>query len=259
MLLRQKSEAEKTAKEIENINVSASKSSSKAQLDEYNKFIAEKDRATKKAINESIKTNDKASAAVMQSNLNYEKFNRQAMSDTLKARTALNQQRLKETNAINIQEQKFIERNAKLQATADAAALKSRIALNQQRLKETSQGSYFQKTIDLSKQVLAAAPGFAIAIAAVTTLYAVLRGLRDEFIRGLKAVEDYQVSVAEMAAFLTTFSDNLNSTDIAKIYGESRKEAEKLVQQMEILDARTVATGIDLNIMAEQFIKGELK
>ncbi len=245
-LLKQKSEAEKIAKEIEKINVSTARSSSNKQLEEYNRFITEKDKATKRAINEAIKTNDKAAAAVMQGTLNYEKYIRQEMSNTLKTRIALNQQQLKEINAIDKNQYNQLIRGIEQARKEYNASL-------------GPQKTYLQNTVDISKQVLAAAPGFAIATAAIAALYAALRMMRDEFIRGLKAVEDYQVSVAEMAAFLTTFSENIRSADVAKIYGESRKEAEKLVQQMELLDARTVATGRDLTIMAEQFIKGGVK
>jgi len=344
-LLKQKAEVERSAREIESINIASAKKSTSSQLEEYNKFIAEKDRATKKAVAESIRTNDKASAAIMQGNLNYEKYIRQSMSDTLRARTALNQQQLKEIQQIDASILKsktaLNQQQLKLQEQLDSSSLKSKTALNQQQLKEEKaaftqrqrlsqdyyaadakaqyqysqtvqraatsqmkswqqmydaqerfaqkasasqdknqynqltrgieqarkeynaslgpQKSYLQNTVAISKQVLLAAPGFAIATGAIAAMYAILRAVRDEFVKGLKAVEDYQVSIASMAAFLTTFDRNINLSNVGEIYAGAKQEATKLVQTMEILDARTVASGRDLTIMAEQFIKGSVK
>lgn len=116
--------------------------------------------------------------------------------------------------------------------------------------------TYLEKTIATSKQVLAAAPGFAIATAAIASVYTALRALRDEFARGLKAVEDYSLSVISMSSFLTTFAKNTENLPLSDLYKRAKIEAEGLVQILEILDARTVATGKDLRTIAEQFIKG---
>lgn len=110
-----------------------------------------------------------------------------------------------------------------------------------------------------SMNILKAAPAFAVATAAIGTVYGALRGLRDEFTGGLAAVEDYQLKVASMGAFLTTFNKNLTQTNAAEIYRSSNVEAQKLVDTMQILDARTIASGKDLTTMAEQFIKGGVK
>jgi len=150
------------------------------------------------------------------------------------------------------------------QKSSDEATLAFKKRMNQQRLAEEEKfhkanRSYIEKTMESSKNILAAAPGFAIATAAISGVYVALRGVRDEFTGGLAAVEDYQLKVASMSAFLTTFDKNLTSTNASTIYDKAKIEAQNLVQTMEILDARTIATGKDLTTMAEQFIKGGIK
>lgn len=201
-LARSKSAAESTSKDIEKVVLT----SQQKQLNEYDKFIAEKDKITQKSANEAIKSQDKAAAAIMQNN-----------------------------------QRQFAEEN-KLRE----AAVKS-------------QQTYMQKMTETSKHVIQAAPGYAIATAAIASVYVALRAVRDEFVRGLSAVEDYSLKVASMGAFLTTFSTNLTKTNASEIYRASTAEAQKLVQAMEKLDARTIATGKDLTTMAEQFIKGGVR
>lgn len=119
--------------------------------------------------------------------------------------------------------------------------------------------SFLEKTASTTKNVLAAAPGFAIATASIAAFYTAVRTLTGEFVNGLKAVEDYEVKVASMTGFMVTFNKSVTQANASEIYRASTTEARKLVDAMEVLDARTVATGKDLTTMAEQFIKGGVK
>jgi len=173
---------------------------------------------------------------------NYDKF--------LSEKDSLRQKNVRNTNALNEKESK------------DAFEFQKR--MNQQRLAEElrfhkENRSYIEKTMESSKNILAAAPGFALATAAISGVYVALRAVRDEFTAGLAAVEDYQLKVASMSAFLTTFDKNLTKTNASDIYKSANVEAQKIVKTMEVLDARTIATGKDLTTMAEQFIKGGVK
>lgn len=108
----------------------------------------------------------------------------------------------------------------------------------------------------LTGNVLKAAPAFAVATAAITGVYTALGKIRDEFTGGLAAIEKYHLSVASMAAFMTTFSEKAAGGNIAGAYKDATNYAEKLVNRMEVLDARTIATGHDLLTINETLIKG---
>ncbi len=76
-------------------------------------------------------------------------------------------------------------------------------------------------------------------------------GLAMEFKTGLQYVEDFKLSVASMAAFMMTFSKKTAEGDIAGSFKEATKYAERLIPALEIMDAKTVATGRDLKLMVE--------
>lgn len=152
----------------------------------------------------------------------------------------------------------------KTQKSSDEATLAFKKRMNQQRLVEEEKfhkanRSYIEKSMESTKNILAAAPGFAIATAAISGVYVALRGLRDEFTAGLSAIEDYQSKVASMSSFLTTFNKNVTATNIGDVYNSAKQEAQKMVSILEVLDARTIASGKDLTTMAEGFIKGGVK
>lgn len=109
--------------------------------------------------------------------------------------------------------------------------------------------------LTLTGNVLKAAPAFAVATAAITSVYQAMRLLREEVVLGLKAVEDYNIRVASMTGFLTQFSDRTARGDLAGGFREANRYAELLVERLEILDARTIASGKELTIIAETFIK----
>lgn len=109
----------------------------------------------------------------------------------------------------------------------------------------------------LTAGILKSAPAFAVATAAIAGIYTSIRVLRDTITGGLGAVEDFRLKTASMAAFITTFADkSQEGGDIGRIYQRAKIQAEGLVETLEILDSRTIATGKDLTIIAEQFIKG---
>ncbi len=107
----------------------------------------------------------------------------------------------------------------------------------------------------LTGNVLKAAPAFAVATAAITAAYQAMRLLRQEFISGLKAVEDFNLRVASMAGFITQFSTRGASGDIVGAFAEANEYAKELIVKLEIIDAKTIATGKDLSIIAETFLK----
>lgn len=115
------------------------------------------------------------------------------------------------------------------------------------------------KTLETTKNLLAAAPGFAVATAAIAGFYQAIRAVRDEFTAGLGVVEDYNVKVASMTAFMTTFSKKTKEGDLSGAFVEANAYSKELVKTLEILDARTIATGHDLTIMAEGFLKGGIQ
>ena len=109
--------------------------------------------------------------------------------------------------------------------------------------------------IDLTKSILKSAPAFAVATAAISAVYGTIRALRDEFIRGLKAVEDYNLKVATTSAYITSFSSKAAKGDIAGAFAEAVPYAKQLVSTLEIMDAKTIASGKDLQNMAETFMQ----
>jgi len=109
--------------------------------------------------------------------------------------------------------------------------------------------------VSLTGSVLKAAPAFAVATAAISGVYSALRLVRDEFVGGLKAVEDYNLSVASMSAFMATFSERAAKGDMAGAFQEATAYAHDLVEALEIIDAKTIATGQDLRIITETMMQ----
>jgi len=112
---------------------------------------------------------------------------------------------------------------------------------------------------ELTGTILKSAPAFAVATAAITAVYQALRLIRDEFIGGLKAVEEYKLSVASMAGFVTQFSKKYQEGNPAKAFEEAVPYVQELVTQIEVLDAQTVANSQHLTLMAETLIKNRVK
>lgn len=301
---RSKSAAESAGKDIEKIALT----SQQKQLKEYDKFIADKDKATQRSVANAIKADDNLKSSTLSS---LKSFNQQQLKEVmflenerlknLRAGLALqtkeelaNRKNLLSSLKADIMERSRIQSDANKQAYAQASKGidAARLMMNQSlKPKDLSlpqsnvspeqsyaqltrgieaakhaynqslgpQKIYMQNMIETSKHVIQAAPGYAIATAAIASVYVALRAVRDEFVAGLAAVEDYQIKVASMSAFLTTFNKSLTKENIGQVFQASNREAERVVKTMEKLDAKTIATGKDLTTMAEQFIKGGVK
>jgi len=341
-LKKQKQAAVEAVRAIESVN-SSMVANQRKQSDEYNKFITENDKLTKKMWQERIKTQDKAAAFSMQAGRDQYQRETKDAENVLAHKKAMNQQQLKEAqnywnnvDKINNQITKAHEENNKkiqkieqdkiaTQDKAAAAIMKSRqeayqreqknlqeftnvwekVKTAQQKFlrdetlawkenaridKTRSTGSlaeqtreekmrydsltrgiesarreynlslgpqktFLQNTVAISKQVLMAAPGFAIATAAISGFYVALRGVYSQISLGLKANEEYKVSVASMAALITTFSKRAQGGDISGAFREAVPYAEALIKKLETLDAKTIATGTELKIIAETMLQ----
>lgn len=75
-----------------------------------------------------------------------------------------------------------------------------------------------------------------------------------QFQSGLQYVEDFKVSVASLAGFMVTFSRKTAEGDVAGAFRDAVGYAEQLIPALEIMDARTVATGRELKLMTETML-----
>ncbi len=82
-----------------------------------------------------------------------------------------------------------------------------------------------------------------------------ITAITDEFSRGFKAVEDYKVSVASTAGFISTFSAKSQSGDLAGGFAEAYAYSERLIPALEKMDALTIASGEDMNLISMALIK----
>ncbi len=90
---------------------------------------------------------------------------------------------------------------------------------------------------------------------AYLALQKAINGIANEFIAGFKAVEDFKVSVASTAGFITTFSQKTAEGDLAGGFRDAYAYAERLIPALEQMDALTIANGEDLNLISQAFIK----
>lgn len=111
------------------------------------------------------------------------------------------------------------------------------------------QGSVVVK--NFGANVLQMAAGFATGQLALDLLNRSLGLFREEVFAGLKAVEDYNLKVASMTAFITTFSETAAQGDLAGGFREANEYAQALVSRVELLDAKTIASGQDLQVLVE--------
>lgn len=172
--------------------------------------------------------------------------------------------KMQRINDINIAYQKNVEayKNLATNAGRSSQEIQAHLSTMAKRVKsdlkevEAGIGRGGVGFVTASMNILKAAPAFAVATAAIGAVYGALRGVGNEFVSGLKAVEDYKVSVATMAGFITTFADKAQQGgNIGKIYSMAKVEAKELINVLEILDAKTIASGKDLRTIAEGFIK----
>jgi len=90
--------------------------------------------------------------------------------------------------------------------------------------------------------------------AAVTATYGI-RSVFDVFKYGLRTIEDFNITVASTAAFISTFANRTKDTDIASVYKKANDYAIKLNKSLEIMDAKTIASGRDLQVISESMIQ----
>ena len=102
------------------------------------------------------------------------------------------------------------------------------------------------------KKSLFAMRSYWLAISAAVSIAAI--SVVKFFKAGFMAVERFRLSVASVAASITTFSD-LSAGDVDRVYANAVKYAEQLALKMEIINVRTIATGEQLRAMNETFIQ----
>lgn len=112
---------------------------------------------------------------------------------------------------------------------------------------------------DSAQQTKATMGDLVAKIGAVTggivAIGTVARGSFNEFKTGLKAVEDFNLTVASSAAFITTFSERAKQGDLAGAFKEAHQYAKVLAEKLEQIDAQTVATGKDLQTISETMVQ----
>ena len=96
---------------------------------------------------------------------------------------------------------------------------------------------------ELTGRILQSAPSFAIATAAIAGVYEALRLVTAELMTGFNAVEEYRQSVIQMAAVMTNFSQKAKEGDIAGAWKEASAYAKVMVDDLELIDAKSLASG----------------
>jgi len=90
--------------------------------------------------------------------------------------------------------------------------------------------------------------GAGMGFMAVRTVFS---KVTDEVKIGLKAVEDYRLSMATMTGFMITNSRKLQQGDLAGAYRDANTYAGKLIPKLEVIAAQTLGTGKDLQAITE--------
>lgn len=106
----------------------------------------------------------------------------------------------------------------------------------------------------MTGKILSAAPAFAVATAAITGVYKAAEAVTTQFTDGLKAIEDYRMSTIQMSSVMANFSKKLSEGDIAGAWQESSAYASKMVKDLEIIDARSAASGRNIIDMTRTMI-----
>ncbi|NOR27611.1 MAG: hypothetical protein GQ540_03670 [Lutibacter sp.] len=254
-LKKQKALALKTANEIEKGQVSSNSKTTKskaaeqkAHIDGLNNIVKYEKQVydQKKKINDdAIKSSDKASAAIMK---NEENINKQKTASSKSYSDADAQAQYQSQERLIKQQGKY----AKAQGSAIEMNKKfdKQMKSNNKTVKSSEKGF-----LQLTTGILKSAPAFAVATAAIAGVYQTLRFLTSEFTAGLNAIEDFNSSVISSSAFITTFSKKASEGDIAGAWDEASVYAKALTKELEIMDAKTIATGKDLRIISDTFIQ----
>lgn len=104
----------------------------------------------------------------------------------------------------------------------------------------------------LSSQVAIAAGKFLLIQKAVEE---VGQAIISAFKPAYEAVEQYNQSVIKIAAMMTSLAGTQGVSDISKFYKEATEYAQWLVEELEKIDAKTIASAQDLMVMTEEMAK----
>jgi lambda family phage tail tape measure protein len=104
----------------------------------------------------------------------------------------------------------------------------------------------------LSSQVAIAAGKFLVIQKAVEE---VAQAIISAFKPAYEAVEQYNQSVIKIAAMMTSLAGAQGVSDIPRFYKEATEYAQWLVEELEKIDAKTIASAQDLMLMTEEMAK----
>lgn len=96
---------------------------------------------------------------------------------------------------------------------------------------------------EMTGRILSSAPAFAVATAAIAGVYEAIRLVTAELAIGFNAVEEYRQSVIQMAAVMTNFSQKAKEGDVAGAWKEASAYAKVMVNDLELIDAKSLASG----------------
>jgi len=106
----------------------------------------------------------------------------------------------------------------------------------------------------MTGKILSAGPAFAVATAAITGVYAAISAVTSQFTDGLKAIETYRMATIQMASVMTNFSKKAEEGDVAGAWIEASEYSAKMVKDLEIIDARSAASGRNIVDMTRTMI-----
>lgn len=109
---------------------------------------------------------------------------------------------------------------------------------------------------DLTTGILKSAPAFAVATAAITAAYGAVNLFTSGLKQGLGSVEEYNMNVIKMAALMTNYSQKAKDGDVAGAWKEAYSYSRKLVEDLEIIDARSAASGKNIIDMVSTLTTG---
>ena len=90
---------------------------------------------------------------------------------------------------------------------------------------------------------------------AFQALNGAVAGVAGTFKRGLTSIEDFNLTVAASAAYITSFSKQAAEGDLAGGFRSANEYAGALATKLESIDSLTIASGKDLQTMSESFIQ----
>lgn len=109
-----------------------------------------------------------------------------------------------------------------------------------------------QKMATMVATVATYSIGFAAFSASVSAI-------AKEFRLGFSAIEEFNQTVATSAAYMTTFSVKAEQGDLGTAYKEAYAYAKVLAEKLEMIDAKTIASGKNLQDMSEAFLRNRVQ